>query len=210
MSEDHIWLENLGLSLRANRQLAYLYSYNEDKFQFMGDVLGILGCENEFTPVSKSDFIELIHPDDLVSRQISIADMVAKADDKQKTYSLSYRLKRSSETTLPIIETGVISKSGAKQDVVIQGLMSIDVETIERQKKLSKKMGFREAVSSSFSAGQERRNLIDRIDEILEDQDRSVSNGYLLLVEVDRVSFINQVYGHSKEVLKEIKEKNEL
>ncbi len=197
MNEDSIWLEHLGQSLKATKQLAYLYHHNQDSFQFMGDVFGILGCEDIDLPLKKTDFLRFIHPEDFVERQLSISEIVNKVDDKGKSYSISYRIKRSDSVEVPIIETGVITKFSDDQNITIQGLMVIDTEKIERQKKLFRKMGFREAVSSSFSGGNDRRQLIDRIDEILSLEGRDITKGYLLLVEVDRVSFINQVYGHS-------------
>ena len=194
MADGQVWVQHLKSSLKASRQLAYLYHVQKDEFEFMGDMLGVLGCDESDCPKNKEEFSRFILSDDLVTRQLALADMIAKCDKAEKNFTLNYRMSRKDGTILPIIETGIISIDEAK-NITVQSLMAIDTEVIERQKKLSRKMGFREAISNSFTVNQERRSLISRLDYILAQADRNTNSGYVLLVEIDRLSLINQVYG---------------
>lgn len=195
MSENPLWLQHLSSSLKASRQLAYLYHVENDSYEFLGDGLGVLGCPDDGMPVNKRDMSELISPDDLIQRQISIAEVIGKCRDGEKSFFLHYKIRRPDGTLIPVIESGIARFDAAKSMTTVQSLMAIDVETIERQKKMTRKMGFREAVSSSFSGNNERKAFIHRIEEVLSDKERDWAKGYLLLVEVDRVSLVNEAYG---------------
>lgn len=195
MAEGHVWVQHLKSSLKASKQLAYLYDVTQDKFEFMGDVFGLLGCADDACPMDKKAFSTFIHPDDLITRQLTLAEMIAKAAEGEKNFTLNYRMSRADGTVFPVIETGSITADPLTKAITVQSLMAIDTETIERQKKLNRKMGFREAISSSFSGNEERRSLISRLDYILASNERDWNKGYVLLVEIDRVSLINQVYG---------------
>lgn len=195
MADGHIWVQHLKSSLKASKQLAYLYDVSEDQFEFMGDIFGLLGCAEDACPADKKTFSNFILPDDLVTRQLTLAEMISKCGTTGKNFTLNYRMLRADGTIFPVIETGIISIDPQTQKTTIQSLIAIDTETIERQKKLTSKMGFREAISNSFSGSQERRALVSRLDELIAVDGRDPKKGYVLLVEVDRVSLINQVYG---------------
>lgn len=195
MSNGHVWVQHLKSSLKASKQLAYLYYIDEDKFEFMGDIFGVLGCADDDCPVDKKAFSDFIFPDDLVTRQLTLADMVSKCGAGEKNFTLNYRMHRQDGTIFPVVETGIISIDSQTGEIVIQSLIAIDTETIDRRKKLTSKMGFRDAISTSFSGSRERRSLISRLDELIAVDDRDPGKGYVLLVEVDRLSLINQVYG---------------
>lgn len=195
MADGHVWLDHLKSSLKASKQLAYLYHAGRDEYEFMGDVFGILGCADDAAPQDKKAFSGFIAADDLMERQLSLADMIAKCGAGEKNFTLRYRMARPDGTIFPVIETGIIKHDSKTKDFTVQGLIVVDVETIERQKKLNRKMGFREAISNSFSGNQERRSLVSRLEQLIADQDREDHKGYVLLVEVDRISLINQLYG---------------
>ena len=195
MTDGHIWLQHLKSSLKASKQLAYLYSADEDKFEFMGDILGVLGCADENCPLDKKAFSNFIFADDLVTRQLTLADMIAKSGVAEKNFTLKFRMCRPDGTVFPVVEVGIITTDAQTHKVTIQSLIAIDTETIDRRKKLNSKIGFRDAISSSFSGNRERRSLVTRLDELIAGEDRISNNGYVLLVEVDRVSLLNQVYG---------------
>lgn len=195
MAEGHVWIQHLKSSLKANKQLAYLYHIDEDQFEFMGDILGVLGCADDECPVDKNSFSKFICADDLVTRQLTLADMIAKSGGAEKNFTLNYRMSREDGAIFPVVETGIILTDPQTQKITIQSLVAIDTATIDRRKKLDSKMGFRDAISSSFSGSRERRSLINRLDELVAVDDKDPNRGYVLLVEVDRVSLINQVYG---------------
>ena len=73
MTEGHVWVQHLKSSLKASKQLAYLYDVTQDKFEFMGDVFGLLGCADDACPPDKKAFSTFIHPDDLITRQLTLA-----------------------------------------------------------------------------------------------------------------------------------------
>ncbi len=195
MTDSHLWIQHLSASLKANRQLAYLYHVDKDMYEFMGDILGVLGRDEQDVPRNKAELADLIYPEDLVTRQLSIADIIAKCRDGEKSFTLKYKMCRADGTLLPIVETGIARHHAADKSTTIQSLVMIDTETIERQKKMSRKMGFRETVSNSFSGNSTRRELIGRLEELMSNTERDWTKGYLLLVGIDRISLVNEVYG---------------
>ena len=60
MADSKLWLQHLSSSLRANRQVAYLYHVDEDRYEFIGDVMGVLGLAEEEFPRNKESFKRLI------------------------------------------------------------------------------------------------------------------------------------------------------
>lgn len=195
MTDSQLWLQHLSASLKASRQLAYLYHVDKDTYEFMGDVTGVLGCDESNIPEGKTGLGALIAPEDLVTRQLSLADMIAKCREGEKTFTLKYKMRRPDGMVLPMVETGIARYNVQDKSTTIQSLMAIDTETIERQKKMSRKMGFRETVSNSFTGNSERKGMINRIDEIMAESNRDFTTGYILLVGVDRISLVNEVYG---------------
>lgn len=197
MTDGHIWIQHLKSSLKASKQLAYLYNESADKFEFMGDILGVLGCADGECPLDKKAFSQFVFEDDLITRQLTLADMIAKTGVVEKNFTLKFRMRRPDGAVFPVVETGIITTDPTTHKSIIQSLIAIDTETIDRRKKLDSKMGFRDAISSSFSGNRERRSLVSRLDELIATEDRQPNIGYVLLVEVDRVSLLNQVYGSS-------------
>lgn len=195
MTDGHVWIQHLKSSLKASKQLAYLYHVNDDRFEFMGDIFGVLGCADDGCPVNKKTFSRFVAEEDLVTRQLTLADMMAQCVGSEKNFTLNFRMRHPDGTIFPVVETGIISTDEQSKKMTIQSLIAIDTETIDRRKKLNSRIGFREAISSSFSGNRERRSVILRLDEIICRTDRPPHTGYVLLVEVDRVSLINQVYG---------------
>lgn len=195
MTDSQLWIQHLSSSLKASRQLAYLYHVENDTYEFMGDILGVLGCADNEAPKTKTAFGDMVSPDDLVTRQLTLADLIAKCRDGEKTFSFQYKMRRADGTLLPLVESGIARYNPKDKATTIQSLVAIDTETIDRQKRIARKMGFREAVSSSFSGNNERRSLIHRLEELTSGADKDWGKGYLLLVEVDRISLVNEVYG---------------
>lgn len=195
MSNSQIWLQHLAASLTASRQAAYLYQVETDKYEFIGDAAGVLGTPEDAPPADKKSFAEMIVPEDVVTRQIQVAEALSKCQEGEKSFTLRYRIKRPDGAIIPLVETGIARTDAAAGKTTIQSLLAIDVAAIERHKKLSRKMGFKETVANVFSGSNDRQRLTNAIDEILAHTERDKSSGYLLLVGVDRVSLVNEVYG---------------
>ncbi len=196
MADSQIWMQHLAASLTASRQLAYLYHADTDKYEFMGDVSGVLDCSPEQTPVKKQSFAALICADDVITRQIQLADALGKCREVgEKSFTLRYRIKRQDGTLLPLIETGVARYETATKKTTIQSLLAIDNQTIDRQKKMSRKMGFKDAVASVFAGSNDRQKLIHALEATLANEKKEEKNGFLLLVAIDRLTLISEVYG---------------
>ncbi len=195
MSGSELWLHHLSSSLRASRQAAYLYHVEEDRYEFMGDCLGVLGLEEEALPRNKENFLKFICPADLVNRQLSLADTIGKSTSGDKNFSLSYKMVRPDGTLIPVIETGVVHHDKVSKKTTIQSLLVLDTQTIERQKKNSRKMDFRSSISNAFSGSSGRQALLQSLESLLENRERDYSRGYLLAVGIDRLSLVNEIYG---------------
>lgn len=194
MADSKLWLQHLSLSLRASRQVAYLYHVEEDRYEFIGDVMGVLGLAEDRTPENKEQFSKLVASTDLVTRQLEIAESLANLSKTEKNFTLRYNLTRADGTLIPIIETGVTRFDENKKSSTIQSLMTLDIEKIEHQKRLARKMGFRNAVSNVFTSSEDRRRLLHDLEENIEKVESQ--KGYLLLMGLDRMSLVNEIYGN--------------
>lgn len=198
MADSQLWLQHLSSSLRVNRQVAYLYRVHEDKYEFIGDVMGVLGVREEEFPRTKDDFKRLVAPEDLVTRQIGMADILAKSATGEKNFSLKYKLVRSDGTLIPVVETGIVRRDPDSGSPTVQSLMSLDVETIEQQKRFSRAAAFRESVETVVVAGGDRRALLDSLEKWRDEQESDGENkGFLILLSLDRMSLVNEIYGTS-------------
>ncbi|HRK97782.1 MAG TPA: EAL domain-containing protein [Alphaproteobacteria bacterium] len=198
MADSKLWLQHLSSSLRASRQVAYLYHVDEDRYEFIGDVMGVLGLAEEEFPRNKESFKRLILNDDVIARQLSIADALGQSSEKEKNFTLKYRLIRANGTPIPVIETGVARFDPKDKKTTIQSLMALDIETIEHQKRLARKIGFKNTVSSVFSSNGDRRNLLGVLEkEIEKNLEEDGNKGFLVLLGLDRMSLVNEIYGSS-------------
>ncbi|HNQ92848.1 MAG TPA: bifunctional diguanylate cyclase/phosphodiesterase [Alphaproteobacteria bacterium] len=192
MADSTLWLEHLSSSLRASRQLAYLYHVEEDKYEFMGDVMGVLGVAADELPTNKQGFKNMVAKDDVIERQLAIADAIQKSREAEKNFTLRYNLCRADGTEIPVIETGIARFDAATGKTTIQSLMALDTEAIEQRKRLVRKLEFRSAVESTLSGNEDRRHLMDELGRIGEQKDKK---GFMILVGLDRMSLVNEIYG---------------
>jgi diguanylate cyclase (GGDEF)-like protein len=190
-----IWLRHLSSSLKANRQAAYLWHVEEDVFEFMGDILGVLGVADENVPANKEAFGKIINHQDVVTRQLMIADILRRSRDEDVNFSLQYKVARSDGKFIPVSETGTAHFDPKTGKTTVHSLMALDTKTIERQMKVSRKRELRDTVSDVFSGNTGRQSLIHEIEHVVTNPSRDPSRGFLLVVGVDRLSLINEVYG---------------
>lgn len=195
MSDSHVWLQHLSSSLAASRQAAYLYQVESGTVDFLGDVMGIFGVATDEMPRGKQGFTDFIYADDLIARQLQISDIISKCTSSEKSFKLYYRIQRQDGTIIPVIETGVARYSPHDVKTTLQGLVSLDVQAIERVKKLTRKMGLQETVQNVFSGNKTRQDFIDKIDFVLSMDDRNDKSGFVMMVGVDRLHLVNEVYG---------------
>lgn len=199
-----LWIQHLSSSLRASRQLAYLYHVEEDRYEFMGDVIGVLGVAEDALPKSKEEFKSMICKDDIVNRQIAIADAIQKSRAGEKNFTLRYRFCRLDGTEIPVVETGIVRFDRAAKRTTIQSLMALDTEVIDQRRRMARKMEFRSTVEAALSGNEDRRHLLDKLGRIAEQENKK---GFLLLVGLDRMSLVNEIYGSSfaDDLLAEVK-----
>lgn len=196
MADSKIWLQHLSSSLRASRQVAYLYHVEEDRYEFIGDIMGVLGLREEEFPHTKEAFKTLVCADDIVMRQLAIAEAIGGAKSGEKNITLRYRLTRADATQIPVIETGIVRYSAQDKATTIQSLMALDVETISKQKRMARQMEFKDTVNVAITGGDDRRSLLDTIDKTINRaEDLRRGKGFLLLVGMDRMSLVNEIYG---------------
>ncbi|HOO50894.1 MAG TPA: bifunctional diguanylate cyclase/phosphodiesterase [Alphaproteobacteria bacterium] len=193
MSDSKLWLQHLSLSLRASRQVAYLYHVEDDKFEFIGDIMGVLGLPDDRSPSNREEFSKLLAESELVTRQLALAEVLSNIKTSEKNFTLRYNVSRADGTLIPLIETGVARYSDQEKKTTIQSLMALDVEKIEQQKRLARKMGFRNAVTNVFSSSEDRRQLLHAIENSIERVE--TCKGFLLLLGLDRMSLVNEIYG---------------
>lgn len=191
-----LWLRNLDLSLKASRQVAYLWHVDDDRFEFMGDTGGLLGCAEGEEPGRKDEFAHLVNPQDMVTRQLAIADAIARCKSGlDVSFSVSYKIRRSDGRMSPVMESGVAHFDFAEGRTTVQSLLSHDKAAIDEQMKALRRYGAKDRISYIFSGSNGRQALEHQLEELLQDQRRDKGRGFLLVVGIDRLSLINEAYG---------------
>jgi len=165
----------------------------DDKFEFIGDIMGVLGLPDDRSPSNREEFSKLLAESELVTRQLALAEVLSNIKTSEKNFTLRYNVSRADGTLIPLIETGVARYSDQEKKTTIQSLMALDVEKIEQQKRLARKMGFRNAVTNVFSSSEDRRQLLHAIENSIERVE--TCKGFLLLLGLDRMSLVNEIYG---------------
>lgn len=191
-----LWLSHLTLSLEANRQLACMWRVEQDTYEFIGDSAAIFG-PGEGLPGSKAAMMALVNPQDLVVRQLGIADAVRRAQQGQNqvTFSLHYKIRRRDGSYFPVIENGTVHFDGQTKQTSVHSLLSRDEAAAEKHNLAFKAPGFKNRVSHVFSSSNGRQTLQYQLEEYLENVGRDLDRGFLLAVSIDRLSLINEAYG---------------
>ena len=101
-----LWLRHLAHSLTASQQAAYLWHVEEDRFEFLGDIQGVLGLATASLPSKKDDFMRLINPQDVVTRQLALADATARCKSGESNFSIHYKIRKDNGSYVPVCESG--------------------------------------------------------------------------------------------------------
>ena len=189
-----LWLRHLSHSLKASHQVAYLWHVDSDVYEFIGDTQGILGLSDDKIPGRKDDFTLLINPQDVVNRQLAIADAVSRCKTGDVTFSLHYKIRKGG-TYSPLWENGTAHFDFASGKTSVQSLISIDSKAVEKQLRMLRKREFKDKISYVFSGSNGRQALQYQLEEYLDDRSRDYTRGFLLTVGIDRLSLINEAYG---------------
>lgn len=191
-----LWLRNLGLSLKASHQAAYLWHVEEDRYEFLGDAEGILGLGEGQYPLKKEEFARLVNPQDIVSRQLALADAVNRCKSgTDVSFTLTYKLRRPDGKVSPLTENGVAHYDFAEGRTTVQSLLSLDAAAVDRQMKALRRREGKDKISYVFSGSNGRQAIEYQLDEYLSRVDRDMGRGFVLSVGIDRLSLINEAYG---------------
>lgn len=190
-----LWLSHLASSLKASQQTAYLWHVEEDRYEFLGDIQGILGLEAAEFPKTKDAFARLINPQDLVSRQLALADAIKRSRDGDVSFVLQYKIRKGTGKVTPVSESGIAHFDFATGRTTVQSILSLDYSAVEQQMKLLRKREFKDKISYVFSGSNGRQALQYQLEEYLENRARDHSKGFVMAVGIDRLSLINEAYG---------------
>jgi diguanylate cyclase (GGDEF)-like protein len=193
-----LWLSHLSSSLKAGSQTACLWNVESDSFEFMGDFAGTFGCEENLLPRTKLEFSTLINPQDLVTRQLSMADAIKRAREGVAgvAFTFSYKLRKADGTYKPVTETGTVNYDAGEKRTSVHSLICPDLAELQRQSEAFKSPAFKDRVSYAFSSSNGRQTLQYQLEEYLDNGvNRNMDHGFMMAVSIDRLSLINEAYG---------------
>lgn len=190
-----LWLSHLAHSLKASQQAAYLWHVEEDRFEFMGDIQGVLGLASSNLPSRKEEFVRLINPQDVVTRQLALADATARCKSGESNFSIHYKIRKDNGAYAPVCERGVAQFDSATGRTTVHSLISSDKLALEEQAMTLQKRNLKDKISYVFSGSNGRQALQFSLEEYLSEPTRDRSKGFLLTVGIDRLSLINEAYG---------------
>lgn len=193
---EDLWLRHLSNTLGATRQTAYLWHVEEDRYEFLGDAAGVFGlAEDAALPAKKEDFARMVNPQDLVNRQLAIADAVAQCPAGDVTFVLQYRIHKNDGKFMHVSENGVAHFDHATKKTIVQSLIRHDARAADRIARMAARQQQRERISYVFSGSSSRQNLQNKIDDHLGLGILESSRGFFLAIGIDRLSLINEAYG---------------
>lgn len=178
----------VAIALAATGDVVYELDLNLGTITWHGEVEKLFGPGlGGLTPMETRKFYQLIHSNDLSLRINAIeAHMSSRAP-----YDCEYRIRRSDGIFVWVHDRGMVECDDAGQPKILRGV----VRSIHQRKQTEAQLQHR-ASFDELTGHFNRQRLRDRLADSLKQAQRYGHFGAFLVVGVDKLSLINEAYGH--------------
>lgn len=178
----------VGSALSATGDVVYEFDLEQGHITWHGEVEKLFG--NGITPQNLNDtrrFYQLIHSNDLSLRINAIeAHVTAGAP-----YDCEYRIRRNDGIFVWVHDRGMAECDAGGQPKILRGVIRSIHQRKQTEAQLTHRASFDE-LTGHFN----RQRLRDRLQDSLKQAQRYGHFGAFLVIGVDKLSLINEAYGH--------------
>lgn len=192
-----IWLRHLASGLSGSGIVAYIWDVSADRYEWNGDLTALLGVPRQDYPQTSLQFQKLINPQHLLVRMAAMHDFLNGGSAGGRSTSISYKIARADGTQADIVENVTLETGESGRDYICGFLKAAPEAADTPAASRNAEMGPSVAPHGFHVTHQGRRLLIRRIEEWNESAADRETEGYLLALGLDRLTFINESFGAS-------------
>ena len=190
ITQDSGSLPELVSLLIASGDLFYEWGLNSDTISWTGDIAGSLEIRNTDSLGSGDSFLNSIHPEDLPHRMICLSRHLTRGE----IFDHEYRIRDDSGQFIWIQERAVATKLPDGKPSRLTGV----VRNIDARKKSEEEVNFlsnHDALTGQYN----RLRLRESLEHVIAQSLLSGKQGGLLLVGLDKLNAVSDVYGEETE-----------
>lgn len=193
MAEDH-WFEHLSATLTQNGAVAYIWHATDDRFEWAGDVGRVFGLEGDIRPICNAQLHGFMNPQTIPQRLSALHETLNQnaVGDSLPSFRVTYKIRRSNGTHIDVEENGVLRR-GADGARTVHGFIRV---ANAAQATMAPDMTGIESLPGAGMTHNGRLALMQNVENWMDEAAHSYNaTGYLLVVDLDRLSLINDAYG---------------
>ena len=180
--------EKVLAALQATGDLAYEWHVSAKQITWLGAHQAVFGEKFRAEQLGQIHFFSsLIHQDDAPTRLAALEAHYGGAT----AYESEYRVRRGEGDYVWVHDRGVAELDRAGQPLMVRGVLRVIQNRKLREVALQRRVNFDE-----LTGHYNRPRMRERLAEALKQADRYQSGGAFLVVGIDKMSVINEVYGH--------------
>jgi len=176
----------LTTALEAAGDVAYSWDLDGDRLEWSGRLATVQFDFTAETPSGRS-FANRIHPEDLVQRQLALAEHF----DGEAPFDCEYRLRDSVGGFVWVHERGQARRDGVDRPQFMLGVIRGIGDRKAQQTRLERLANFDE-LTGHFN----KSRLREAVDQIIAANQRTGSPAAFLSVGIDNMTMINDMFGH--------------
>lgn len=174
-------------ALVASGDLAYDWDLSSDQIRWSGSVATVLGVGTAGRASSGRGFAAQVHPDDRSDRLLALA----RHFDRRETYDCVYRLSDGVGGYRWVSDRGSAERNGSGQAARMAGVLRI-VDPFKNEEAKLRRLAYRDDLTGLPN----RRRLLHRLDRLLRTMIASGRSGGLMVVGIDQLGIVNDVFGY--------------
>jgi diguanylate cyclase (GGDEF)-like protein len=193
MTDDH-WFQHLSAALSHSGAVAYIWHASDDRYEWAGDIHQVLGISDQ--PLSNAQLNNFINPQSLPQRMSALHDAMNQqaVGASLPQFAVKYKMRRGNGTQVDVEETATIHHDAEGRRTVRGFLRTLEKGDLTP----TQSAGWQNlaALPGSGMTHNGRMMLQHRIESWMDEaSDAFNATAYLLVVDLDRLSLINDAYG---------------
>lgn len=193
MADDH-WFKHLSAALSHSGAVAYIWDAVDDRYEWAGNVAQVLGITEN--PQTNAQFNNFINPQSLAQRMSALHEAMGQqaVGDSLPQFSARYKMRRGNGTQFDVEENATIHRN-PEDHRIVHGFMRV-LDKGQLAAPTHHDMQNIAHMPGEGTMHNGRTVLQHRIEQWIDEVSIAHNaSAYLLVVDLDRLSLINDAYG---------------
>lgn len=195
-----MWMEHLSGALAESGIAAYMWDAGEDRFEWAGNLRGLLGLADCDFPRSNSQFHMLLNPQHVPERLARLHELLQKHRDgaeAEAELSVRYRIRRANGSYADVVENATLREDGQTGQKILCGFLRLHESAIGQKEEVAPAVTFVDAGMGHYGriALQRRMEEWHTAGKEAGLESESCDHSYLLVAGIDRLSLFNEAFG---------------